>query len=99
MKRITFNQFAIGVCLLCALAIFIAFKSAAQDTIRVKKVPVVNVLVDRWGNIKKMWYRNIKVKSGYIIKQDNGFYLVNNHEMKLATETPEFSYSKSKTIK
>jgi hypothetical protein len=56
--------------------------SHAQDTIHVNKVKVCTVELSRKTNkpIRK-WFHMAKVKSGYIVKEDNGLFLINGKEM------------------
>lgn len=53
------------------------FKS---DTIPKKEIRVpYNGIIDKnTGEPKKIWYRTVKVKCGYIIKLANGNYVINN---------------------
>lgn len=53
----------------------------AQDTIHVKKVRVCNTVRNKWG-VQKKFFKNIKVKTGYIVSRGNGIYEINGKEMK-----------------
>lgn len=88
MNHLSFRQFTIGVCILAALMIYFTFKSFCQvdkkhsDTIYVKEIKVpYNGLVDKKGRVVKVWYRVIKVDSGYIIKNEDS-YVINGKKIK-----------------
>ena len=56
--------------------------SFGQDTIHVKKVTVVNVLINpKTGKVLKKWIKSKKVKSGYIVHIAGNIWMVNNKRM------------------
>jgi len=71
MKKLLF------VCLLFAFT-----NAFSQDTIYVKKVKVVNLVINRkTGHAMRKWVRHPKVPLGYIIKRNDGLYVVNGKVM------------------
>lgn len=65
--------------------LFISITACAQDTIFVKtfKVPY-NILVSKkTGLIEKVWWRKVKVQSGYIIKYADSTYAINGKMLKM----------------
>jgi hypothetical protein len=90
MKQITFSKFALIVCAICLAGILFTTSAFCQDTIPTKKVLVVNQELSRkTGKVQRQWFRKMTVKSGYIVKLPNGFYLINGKEMK----PNDFSYT------
>ena len=78
-----FRPFVISLLVFCAIMIFIVWKATAQDTLymKTKRVPY-DVLVNKAGAITKVWYRKVKVDSGYIIAYADGSYRINGRLMK-----------------
>jgi hypothetical protein len=57
--------------------------SYSQDTIPARKVKICNQLVNRkTGKVERNFYRWIKVKKGYIIRESDSLYVINGKEMK-----------------
>ena len=83
MKELAFKKMAIIVCLLCAAMIFVSAKCFAQDTVwNVRKVLICKQELSRkTGAPVRTWYKKVTVKKGYIIKEANGFFLINGKEM------------------
>ena len=83
MKQITFKQLAISVIIAALLMIFITFRAFCQDTLRIKKVSVpYNGLINKkTGAVEKIWYRKVKVESGYITKNSDGTWNVNGRKV------------------
>jgi hypothetical protein len=68
--------------LFTAIVLLTSFNAFCQDTIHVNKVRVANVLINKkTGMIEKKWFRTVKVKTGYIIKNADGMYVINGREM------------------
>ena len=64
------------------LLLAIPIISFGQDTIYVKKVPVVDVLINPiTGKIVKKWVKRKKVKSGYIVNLYGNVWEVNGKLM------------------
>ena len=65
-----------------AIIMMLPIFSHAQDTIHINKVKVCTVELSRKTNkpIRK-WFHMQKVKSGYIVKELNGLFLINGKEM------------------
>lgn len=98
MKQITFKKLALIICLFCAAMIFLTASAFAQDTIRVEKVLVKNQLIyAKTGKVMRTWWRKTKVKKGYIIKRDDGMFVINGKVMipNDFSYTPEKQYAKS----
>lgn len=67
--------------------LFIPFFGTAQDTIHIKKIKIVNTLINKSGKVMKVWIRNKRVKSGIITHVKNDVWEVNGKEMKRANKT------------
>lgn len=81
MKNLTVNQFGISVMLICFTMIFTTYKSFCQDTLHMNKVKVAyNGLVSKSGHVEHIWYRKVKVRSGYITKNNDGSWMVNGRK-------------------
>lgn len=75
----TFNQLAVTILITCLLLIIAYLSSSAQDTMYMKKAKVpYNALVNKFGMVERVWYKKVKVKSGYIIRKTNGDYVIND---------------------
>ena len=85
MKKITVNQFGISVMIICLILGFATCKALCQDTIHIKKVSVpYNILVNKQtGKLEKVWYRKVKVESGFITRKTDSTWLVNGREVSL----------------
>lgn len=68
--------------LIISIFLLIPVIAFSQDTIYVNKVKICNTLMNRQGHITKKFFRNIKVKTGYIVNLSNGIYEINGKEMK-----------------
>ena len=64
------------------LLILIPVLSFSQDTIRINKVRVCNVVYTKSGKVYKKFFKNVKVKAGYIVNLGGGLYKINGKEMK-----------------
>lgn len=95
MKKLSFVKTAIIVCLLCLAGCITTLDGFSQDTIYTRKVMIANAQLSRkTGKIQRIWYKKLTVKSGYIIKQTNGLFLINGKEM-----VPDnFSYTPEKWV-
>ena len=84
------TKLALLVCLICLAGILFTTTAFCQDTIPTKKVLVVKQELSRkTGKVQRQWWRKMTVKSGYIIKESNGLYLINGKEMR----PDNFSYT------
>lgn len=54
----------------------------SQDTIYVNKVKICNVVYTKSGHVYKKFFKNIKVRTGYIVNLGNGIYNINGKLMK-----------------
>lgn len=69
--------------IIISILLLIPIISFGQDTIRIDKVPVQKVLVNKYGRVTKKYPKHIiKVKAGYIVNLGNGIYEINGKEMK-----------------
>lgn len=90
MEKITFKQFALFICLLCAAMIFLTLSAYAQDTIPARKVKIAqNVGISmKDGHVLYVHPRWTKVKSGFIIKKSDTVYVINGKEYKPGNHKP-----------
>ena len=83
IMKITTKQFGYTLALVCLL-IILAIAANCQDTLRVNKVKVpYNVLVNKSGQVTKVWYRKVKVPCGYITRVKGDVWMVNGKEVTL----------------
>lgn len=76
------KKLIIIVFLFCGSAAMAQQSNTATDTFYVQKVLVKNQLINvRNGRVMRAWWRKTKVKSGYIVKQDDGTFLINGKLM------------------
>lgn len=89
MKQISFSKIALIVCLLCAAMVF-ATVAFGQDTIKCRKVKIANHvgISMKTGEVLYAHPRWTKTKSGFIVKQRNGLYLINGKEYKPGNNKP-----------
>lgn len=59
----------------------------AQDTIHTNKVRVCNVVYTKSGKVYKKFFKNVKVKTGYIVNKGNGVYEINGKMMRTDIDT------------
>lgn len=77
--------------LIIIVLIFFASTAIGQrsDTIYVEKVLVKNQAINiKTGKVMHKWWTKTKVKSGYILRQPDGMFLINGKIM----EPDNFSY-------
>lgn len=68
--------------LIISILLIIPIIAFSQDTIYVNKVRICNVVYTKSGHVYKKFFKNIKVKTGYIVNRGNGIYEINGKEMK-----------------
>ena len=71
--------------LIISIFLLIPAISFSQDTIYVNKVRICNVVYTKSGHVYKKFFKNIKVKTGYIVNMGNGVYEINGKLMKADT--------------
>lgn len=68
--------------LFCLLMTTCVFTCAAQDTVYTKHVKVAVPVYAYNGRLERLFFKNVKVKSGYIIKYSDSTALINNRRLK-----------------
>lgn len=68
--------------LIISIFLLIPIISFSQDTIRINKVRICNVVYTKSGKVYKKFFKNVKVKAGYIVNMGDGVYEINGKEMK-----------------
>ena len=73
--------------LIISIFLLIPIISFGQDTIRIDKVRVCNIVYNKSGHVYKKFFKNIKVRTGYIVNLGNGIYEINGKEMRTDIDT------------
>ena len=68
--------------LIISILLLIPVIAFSQDTIYVNKVRICNVVYTKSGKVYKKFFKNVKVKAGYIVNLGGGLYKINGKEMK-----------------
>jgi hypothetical protein len=89
------QKITLFIALLLAFGLLHSASCFAQDTIHVERVLVKNQLINaKTGKVMRIWWRKKKVKSGYIIKQPDGLYVINGKVM----VPNDFAYTPEKQL-
>ena len=93
MNKITIKDAALASCMALLIVILIivfmtpakaqATKKSFADTIYCNKirVPYNGLINKKTGKIEKIWYRKVKVYSGYITREKDSTWIVNGREV------------------